>query len=175
MSFKCYPVEVYCSVLNGCLPGHQCRQVCGRSLCLNGQIVRFTVLWERLYHTLGKCTCIFILSLFENEWQLTGQRVWVADTLSSFFISAPRCTDSDLWLCKACEGYLDFDFITGCDEYYTALSLWSNCCKLENAPVFYLLCLMLFITKCLDSCIYLPYHFHWNCSVRFLFGFFPVL
>jgi len=100
---------------------------------------------------------------------------WVADTPSSFFISALRCTNSDLWLCKVCEGCLDFNFITGCDECYTALSLWSNCCMLENAPVFYLLCLMLFITECLDFCIYLPHHFHWNCSVKFLFSFFPVL
>lgn len=148
---------------------------CGRSLYLNGQIVHSTVLWEHLYHISGKCTYIFSLSLLENEWRLCGQGVWLADTPSSFFISALRCTDSDLWLCKACEGCLDFIFITGCDECYTALSLWSNCCMLKSAPVFYPLCLMLFIIVYLDSCIYLPLHFHWNCSVRFLFSFFPVL
>jgi len=46
-----------------------------------------------------------------------------SDTPSSLFICSLRCTDSDLWLCKACEGCLDFNFITGCDECYTALSL----------------------------------------------------
>lgn len=148
---------------------------CGRSLYLSRKIVHSTVLWEHLYHISGKCTCIFILSLFVNEWRFTGQRCWVADTLSSFFKSAQKCTDSDFCLCKSCDRCLDFNFITSCDECYTVLSLWSNCCMLENAPMLYLLCLMLFITKCLDTCVYLPHHFFWNCAVKFVFNFFPVL
>jgi hypothetical protein len=146
----------------------------GRRFHLNRQIVHSTVLWEHLYHISGKCTCIFVCHCLWMNGDLQDRGAeWV--TPSSFFKSVLRCTDSDLWLCKACDGCLDFNFITGCDECYTALSLWSNGCMLENAPVLGLPCLMLFITKCLDSCVYLPHHLCWNYIVRFLFRFFSVL